>query len=65
MGELRGLRLELESGHPALVTIHPSAVLRAGERRKEMRVELLDDLELARDRLAEIGADHTSKSAKS
>jgi hypothetical protein len=33
---------------PALVTIHPSAVLRAGEARDERRAELLADLTLAR-----------------
>jgi DNA polymerase len=34
-----------------LVTIHPSAVLRAGEEREERRAELLEDLELAHDLL--------------
>jgi len=32
-----------------VVTFHPSAVLRAGERRRELRAQLLDDLCLARD----------------
>ena len=35
-----------------VVTIHPSAVLRAGERRGERRAELLEDLELVRSLLA-------------
>ena len=48
VGALRGRRLELETGTPALVTIHPSAVLRAGKDRKARRAELLSDLRLAR-----------------
>jgi uracil-DNA glycosylase len=48
VGELRGKTLELPDGRPALVTIHPSAVLRAGDDRKQMRAGLLADLELAR-----------------
>jgi uracil-DNA glycosylase len=48
VGALRGRRLELADGRPALVTIHPSAVLRAREDRKQMRAGLLSDLELAR-----------------
>jgi hypothetical protein len=39
-----------------VVTIHPSAVLRAGERRHERRAELLADLELIRSLLAFPGA---------
>jgi uracil-DNA glycosylase len=35
-----------------VVTIHPSAVLRAGEQRSERRAELLEDLTLARSLLA-------------
>lgn len=54
VGELRGKRLELESGTPALVTLHPSAVLRADDRREERRAELVSDLRLARRRLAEL-----------
>jgi uracil-DNA glycosylase family protein len=34
-----------------VVTIHPSAVLRAGERRREMRAQLAADLTIARDAL--------------
>jgi uracil-DNA glycosylase len=52
VGELRGRELELPSGLPALVTLHPSAVLRADDQREERRAQLLSDLELARDTLA-------------
>jgi uracil-DNA glycosylase len=48
VGALRGQTVELENGLPAQVTIHPSAVLRAGEDRATRRAELLEDLELAR-----------------
>jgi uracil-DNA glycosylase family protein len=51
VGRLRGRRLELPSGLPAMVTMHPSAVLRADDRREERRAELLADLRLARRRL--------------
>ncbi len=54
VGKLRGRRLTLEDETPALVTVHPSAVLRAGERRDAERASLLDDLELARDLLDEL-----------
>ena len=47
VGKLRGQQLALPDGTPALVTIHPSAVLRAGEERDERRSELLTDLERA------------------
>jgi uracil-DNA glycosylase family protein len=47
VGALRGAPVELPDGLPALVTIHPSAVLRA-ENRDELRAGLLADLELAR-----------------
>ena len=47
VGALRGKPVELADGRPALVTIHPSAVLRAGEDRAEARAGLLEDLELA------------------
>ena len=52
VGALRGSPVELQNGVPALVTIHPSAVLRAGEDRETRRGELLADLELARETLA-------------
>jgi uracil-DNA glycosylase len=47
VGALRGKPVELADRRPALVTIHPSAVLRAGEDRAEARAGLLEDLELA------------------
>jgi uracil-DNA glycosylase len=50
VGKLRGVELALSDGTPALVTIHPSAVLRAGDERDERRAELLADLEQARER---------------
>jgi uracil-DNA glycosylase len=56
VGKLRGEVLQLEQGGPALVTIHPSAVLRAGEQRKERRAELKADLALARKTLTSIAA---------
>jgi DNA polymerase len=46
VGELRGSAIELPEGGQALVTIHPSAVLRADDR-DEMRAGLLADLKLA------------------
>jgi len=54
VGALRGQVLELEGGTPALVSTHPSAVLRAGERREAPRAELLDDLRRARDLLEQV-----------
>lgn len=53
---MRGRPLSLEDGTPALVTLHPSAVLRAKEEREIRRRELLDDLELARATLDELAA---------
>jgi DNA polymerase len=47
VGELRGAPVELPQGGRALVTIHPSAVLRADDR-DDMRAGLLADLKLAR-----------------
>jgi uracil-DNA glycosylase len=47
VGTLRGRMLELPNGTRALVTLHPSAVLRAGEERAQRRSELLSDLSLA------------------
>jgi uracil-DNA glycosylase len=47
VGALRGSAVELPGGQQALVTIHPSAVLRADDR-DEMRAGLLADLKLAR-----------------
>ncbi len=48
VGALRGTLHELPQGVAALVTIHPSAVLRAGAARKERRAELRSDLARAR-----------------
>jgi len=48
VGALRGDLHELD-GLPVLVTLHPSAVLRAGDEREQRRSELLSDLERARD----------------
>jgi uracil-DNA glycosylase family protein len=56
VGKLRGQVLQLEHGEPALVTIHPSAVLRAGDQRKERRAELKADLALARKTLTSLAA---------
>ena len=44
----RGRRFEVQA-IPALVTYHPSAVLRADEQAEEIRRALVDDLRLARD----------------
>ena len=60
VGKLRGTRLELEGGMPALVTMHPSAILRAGADRELRRNELVADLELARGLLREIRADRAA-----
>lgn len=50
---LRGSVLEVpEVEVPVVVTLHPSAILRAGERRHERRAELVDDLTLVREQLA-------------
>ena len=51
---LRGSVLEPpELDVPVVVTLHPSAVLRAGERRRERRAELVADLTLVRTHLAD------------
>lgn len=47
VGALRGKPHALSPATRALVTLHPSAVLRAGERRDERRAELAEDLALA------------------
>jgi uracil-DNA glycosylase len=51
VGALRGQVHELSPSLRAVVTLHPSAVLRAGEARDERRAELRDDLELAAEAL--------------
>ena len=43
----RGLRLDV-GGVPALVSYHPSAVLRAKENAREMQLAIVEDLRLAR-----------------
>jgi DNA polymerase len=53
VGELRGRTHAVAPGLAALVTLHPSAILRAGEARAERRAELLEDLTLAATLLAE------------
>ena len=47
VGELRGRTHGVAPGITGLVTLHPSAVLRAGDARAERRAELLEDLTLA------------------
>jgi uracil-DNA glycosylase family protein len=49
VGAMRGALQELPQGIAALVTLHPSAVLRAGDARSERRKELRSDLARARD----------------
>ena len=50
---LRGSVLERpEVDVPVVVTLHPSAVLRAGDRREERRAELVEDLTIVRAQLA-------------
>jgi uracil-DNA glycosylase len=61
VGALRGSPVGLPNGVPALVTIHPSAVLRAGEDRDARRGELLGDLELARKTLSATGGGRVSR----
>jgi uracil-DNA glycosylase len=62
VGALRG-RPHLLPGLQVLVTIHPSAVLRAGDARDERRAELVSDLELALSLLD--GARRLSKASRS
>jgi DNA polymerase len=53
VGALRGRVLEPPDLEPVVVvTIHPSAILRGGERRHELRDQLAADLALARDAAA-------------
>jgi DNA polymerase len=59
---LRGAVLEeSELGLPVVVTVHPSAVLRAGDRRQAMRRDLVADLALARTALQQRGAAATAR----
>ena len=65
VGALRGRPVELESGLPTVVTLHPSAVLRARGYREARRAELLEDLVLARDTVSAGLVSQRSKTAKS
>ena len=61
VGALRGRPHPLSPGTRALVTIHPSAVLRAGDDRAKRRAELRSDLTLAVRLLAEDEGGETVK----
>lgn len=50
---------------PVVVTVHPSAVLRAGERREAMRQELVGDLELVRRTLGTAGGSRAGERVSS
>ena len=65
VGELRGRPHPLSPGTRALVTIHPAAVLRAGERRAELRAGLLADLALSAELLEGVEHGQTAKKTKS
>ena len=65
VGALRGRPHPLSPGTRALVTIHPSAVLRAGDDRKARRAQLRSDLTLAVRLLAEDEGAQTVKTTKS
>jgi len=57
VGKLRGRILAIETtGTPVIVTIHPSAVLRAGEEREPRRAELATDLAFARDEMRRLSS---------
>jgi uracil-DNA glycosylase family protein len=64
VGALRGRPHPLSPGTRALVTIHPSAVLRAGDEREKRRAELCSDLTLAV-RLLDEAEGQTVKTTKS
>jgi len=65
VGALRGRPHPLSPGTRAVVTIHPSAILRAGDERRERRAELLSDLLLAAGLLDAAGTRQTVKTTKS
>jgi uracil-DNA glycosylase len=65
VGALRGRPHPLSPGTHALVTIHPSAVLRAGDDRKKRRAELRSALALAMRLVAEAEDARTVKTTKS
>jgi DNA polymerase len=57
--QLRGSVLERpEVNVPVVVTLHPSAVLRAGDQRGERRAELAEDLSIVREQLAGFSSHH-------
>ena len=64
VGALRGRPHPLSPGTRALVTIHPSAVLRAGDEREKRRAELRSDLALAARLLDGAEAPQTAKTTK-
>jgi uracil-DNA glycosylase len=64
VGAMRGELQETPDGRRVLVTIHPSAVLRAGDERGARRAELLSDLALAAELLGSMRA-QTLKTTKS
>jgi uracil-DNA glycosylase len=56
VGALRGRVVEdTDFGLPAVVTVHPAAILRGEERRDQMRREFVSDLELVRHALGDGG----------
>ena len=62
---LRGQVIEVpEVDLPVIVTLHPSAVLRAGDRRDERRAELTHDLALVRTTLEELRAGGVATAAQ-
>ena len=66
VGVLRGRVLDdAEIGVPVVVTVHPSAVLRGGERREEMRRELVADLVVVRHAIVSRRTDAGTANAKS
>lgn len=61
VGALRGQELELTGGVPALVTMHPSAVLRADDQREARRAELLEDLRHAKALLERVAPERAAR----
>lgn len=62
---LRGRVIEVpEVELPVIVTLHPSAVLRAGDRRDERRAELTHDLRLVKTTLEELRAGGVATAAQ-
>ena len=65
VGALRGRPHPLSPRTRALVTIHPAVVLRAGERRAELRAGLLADLTLTAELLEGVEHRQTAETTKS